>query len=63
MRKGNYKLIYYTGYEAEESFELYDLDTDLEELTDLYPQQPAIARQLREELLESWFDADKAYAG
>jgi arylsulfatase A-like enzyme len=39
MRKGNQKLVYYTGYEAEDSFELYDLDADLEELSDLYPSR------------------------
>ncbi len=63
MRKGNYKLIYYTGYESDDSFELYDLDADLEELTDLYPQQPAIAKRMKEELLESFLDANKAYTG
>ena len=61
MRKGNTKLIYYTGYEPEDTFELYDLNEDIEELDDLYPAQPAVARQLREELLESLFDADKIY--
>jgi len=61
MRKGNQKLIYYRGYEAEDSFELYDLDADVEELEDLYPAQPAIAKHLREELLDSLLDADKPY--
>lgn len=61
MRKGNYKLIYYTGYEADDSFELYDLGGDIEELDDLYPSQPAIVRQLKEELLESLFEANKPY--
>jgi len=61
MRKGNQKLIYYKGYEAEDTFELYDLDADIEELEDLYPAQPAIAKHLREELLDSLLDADKPY--
>lgn len=61
MRKGNRKLIYYKGYEAEESFELYDLDADIEELKDLYPEQPAFAKLMREELLDSLSDADKPY--
>lgn len=51
MRKGKYKMIYYTGYEKEDSFELYDLENDLEELTDLYSTQPDIAAQMREELI------------
>lgn len=61
MQKGNYKLIYYTGYEPEDAFELYDLDADIEELTDLYPEQPRIAKLMREELFESLLAADKPY--
>lgn len=52
MRKGQYKLIYYTGYESDDSFELYDHGDDVEEMNDLYPQQPTIARTMREELLD-----------
>jgi arylsulfatase A-like enzyme len=61
MQKGNYKLIYYTGYEPDDTFELYDLYADIEELEDLYPSQPTIARRMKEELLESLFDANKPY--
>jgi arylsulfatase A-like enzyme len=58
MRKGKYKLIYYTGYEKTDSFELYDLENDLEELTDLYPSEPSIASAMREELLAKFHAAD-----
>src|SRR5688572_28880566 len=61
MQKGNYKLIYYMGYEPEDTFELYDLHADIEELDDLYPAQPTIARQMKEELLDSLLDANKPY--
>jgi hypothetical protein len=61
MKKGNRKMIYYKGYEAEDSFELYDLDADLEELEDLYPAQPSFAKSMREELLDSLADADRPY--
>lgn len=61
MRQGNQKLIYYTGYEAEDSFELYDLENDIEELRDLAPDQPAILKVMKEELLDSLSDADKPY--
>jgi len=61
MQKGNYKLIYYTGYEPEDSFELYDLHADIEELDDLYPAQPTFARRMKEELLDSLFDSNKPY--
>ena len=61
MRKGNQKLIYYEGYEAVDAFEMYDLDADIEELNDLYPAQPASAKKMREELLESLLVANKPY--
>lgn len=61
MRKGSLKLIYYTGYETEDSFELYDLDSDVEEIRDLYPAQPAIAKKMRDELLESFLAVNKPY--
>ena len=59
MRKGSYKLIYYTGYEGEDSFELYDHATDLEELNDLYPKQTVIANSLRAELLDTLSSMNK----
>ncbi len=61
MYKGTHKLIYYTGYEAADSFELYDLESDAEELEDLYPAQPAIAKSLSEELLDTFSDSNKPY--
>jgi arylsulfatase A-like enzyme len=61
MVKDRYKLIYYTGYESEDSFELYDLESDYEELHDLYPAGPAIARALREELLEKLNSENSRY--
>ncbi|MDP1544865.1 MAG: sulfatase-like hydrolase/transferase [Anaerolineales bacterium] len=61
LRKGTHKLIYYTGYEAEDSFELYDLETDYEEIKDLYHAQPAILSIMKEELLDSLSDANKPY--
>lgn len=61
MQKDEQKLIYYTGYEGQDSFELYDLNADAEELEDLYPTQPAAAKILREELLDSLADADNLF--
>jgi arylsulfatase A-like enzyme len=51
MRRNNHKLIYYTGYGFEPWFELYDMDIDPEELTDLYPSAPSFASSLRDELM------------
>jgi arylsulfatase A-like enzyme len=61
MRKGSYKLIYYTGYEDHDTFELYDHANDLEELNDLYPQQPAIAKTMQSELLDTLSEANRNY--
>lgn len=61
LRKGDYKLIYYTGYEAEDAFELYDLREDAEELEDLYPSKPVFAKRMMEELLEALLAANKPY--
>jgi len=51
MRKGKYKMIYYTGYEENDAFELYNLENDPEELNDLYLEERWIAASIREELL------------
>jgi len=59
--KGDQKLIYYTGYEQEDTFELYNLSEDIEELNDLYPAQPVIAKRMKEELLEAFLIANKPY--
>src|SRR5262249_53398680 len=53
MRKGRYKLIFYEGfpqYDQTDSFELYDLQSDPEELNNLYNENPSVARPLRDEL-------------
>ena len=52
MRKGKYKMIYYTGYEKEDAFELFDMENDLEEMTNLYSSQSQVAASMRDELLE-----------
>jgi arylsulfatase A-like enzyme len=59
MSKGQYKMIYYTGYEEQDSFELYDLENDMEEMNDIYPLRPIIAKQLQDELLEKLYKINK----
>jgi arylsulfatase A-like enzyme len=54
MRKQNHKMIYYKGYQNVDSFELYDLDKDPEELTDLYGTETSLASDLRSELLTAF---------
>ena len=61
MRKGGQKMIYYTGYEGEDSFEFYDLENDLEELNDLYPENPSTAKVMKEELLDTLSRVNKPF--
>lgn len=49
--RDRHKLIHYFGYpEAEDYYELYDLENDPEELENLYPLQTSLAADLRDEL-------------
>jgi arylsulfatase A-like enzyme len=52
MRKGKHKMIYYTGYEEKDSFELYDLENDLEEMNNLYAIGDSLSKSLAGELLD-----------
>jgi arylsulfatase A-like enzyme len=55
LRKGDYKLTYYMGYDKvnrQDRFELYDIASDPEELHDLYSESSPTARELRGELVE-----------
>jgi len=63
IMKGNYKLIYYHGYQHkyQEYFEFYDLQTDPEELQDRYskPRFAPIIEELKKELFNAIEDANK----
>ena len=65
--KGRYKLVYIFGYpndfENGELVELYDLETDPEELNNLYPAQKTLGNSLLAELLASRDNADRRYLG
>ncbi len=53
MIKGDYKLIYYLGYRKySDVFELYNLQTDLDEVKNLFTKDTVIASRMREELLD-----------
>lgn len=54
MIKGPKKLIYYMGYPGyEDSFELYDLQNDMEELDDLLKKDIVTASAMKDELLSA----------
>ena len=51
MIKGDFKLVYYFGYDGFDGvFELYNLSDDPEELDDLYASHPEMASALEQEL-------------
>lgn len=61
MRKGSYKMIYYAGDNITPSFELYDLESDMEELNDLYPSASTIAKRMQAELLDRLNQVNSLY--
>jgi len=56
MRKGKYKIIMYRGYEVfeEDTFELYDLENDPEEMSDLFTSEPLLANELKDTLVKKF---------
>jgi arylsulfatase A-like enzyme len=62
MRKHNYKLIAYLGYPGfDHVYELYDLESDPEELTDLSALEPAKLKSLRDELFTNLEEANRLF--
>jgi arylsulfatase A-like enzyme len=58
LTKANFRLTYYC-YPMVKKFEFYDLVQDREELNDLFPSQPAIAMQMKDELLQKLSEVNK----
>ncbi len=54
MRKNGYKLIYYQGYRHSNSFELYNLQNDPQELTDLFNKDVSVSNAMKDELLTAF---------
>jgi arylsulfatase A-like enzyme len=64
LRKGRYKIIMYRGYEAydkKDVFELYDLENDPEELDDLQAAQPALAKELIDQIIKKIDDINQPH--
>jgi arylsulfatase A-like enzyme len=61
IRRDNYKLIHYKNGTEYDFYELYDLESDPEELTDLYETLPAVAKPMQEELNTRSTLADRQY--
>lgn len=60
LMKSGHRLTYY-GYPDDGQFEFYNLEEDREELNDLYPSQPALARRMNEELFQKLNEVNEAF--
>jgi arylsulfatase A-like enzyme len=60
LTKQKHRLIYYQ-YPYYSGFEFYDMESDPEELTDLYPSKPALSVQMKAELLQTIADFNRPY--
>ncbi|MBN1149092.1 MAG: sulfatase [Anaerolineales bacterium] len=61
LLKGPYKLIHYLGYSHyRDEYEFYDLESDPQELSNLYPEHPAAA-ELKAELDSQLEEANQPY--
>jgi arylsulfatase A-like enzyme len=58
--KRRHRLIYYR-YPSNTIFELYNLDEDPEELNDLFPSGSALAKEMKEEILQKVEDFNRPY--
>ena len=54
MRKNGFKIIYYKGYRGTDSFELYNLQDDPEELVDLFNKDVSHSNLMKDELLKAF---------
>jgi hypothetical protein len=61
LTRNDHRLVYYR-YPELEQFEFYDLANDPEELQDLYSAQPALALQMKAELLDKLAEVNRPYS-
>jgi arylsulfatase A-like enzyme len=61
LTRNDHRLVYYR-YPELEQFEFYDLANDPEELQNLYSAQPALALQMKSELLEKLAEVNRPYS-
>jgi arylsulfatase A-like enzyme len=60
--KGDYELFFFTGYrDHPDTFELYNLQEDPDELRDLFRSDITTASQMKDELLEAISTANRKY--
>jgi arylsulfatase A-like enzyme len=59
LTKNRQRLTYY-NYPGDQQFEFYNLEEDRDELHDLYPSQPMLARRMKDELLQKLDEVNQA---
>jgi len=62
LTRDRHRLIHYS-YRRDnyDKYEFYDLDSDPEEMKDLYPSQPSLAKQMQDELMQKVVDVNKPF--
>jgi hypothetical protein len=64
LTRDRHRLVHYSyPRDHYEKYELYDLDVDPAEISDLYPSFPSLARQMQDELLQKVGDVNRQYHG
>jgi arylsulfatase A-like enzyme len=62
LTREGHRLIYYSYPKDEyKKFEFYDINTDVEEMKDLYPSHPALAAEMQDELLQKVDEVNKPF--
>jgi hypothetical protein len=51
----------YYNYPGNQHFEFYDLSEDPDELVDLYPSMPLVAKRIQDELMQRLSEANRKY--
>jgi arylsulfatase A-like enzyme len=62
LTRDRHRLIYYSYPKSQyEKFEFFDLDGDPQEMSDLHPGSPSLARQMQDELLQKLSEVNKPF--
>ena len=62
ITRDHHRLVYYHYPRLKyENYEFYDLDADLEEMNDLYPSSPSLAKEMQDELQQKISEVDKPF--
>lgn len=62
ITRDGYRLVYYRYPKKEfEKYEFYDLEADDEEMNDLYPSSPSLAKEMRAELMQKISEVNRPF--